>query len=71
MIVVLNQKDDKMSFVIVATQDVAKKDIKIDSLVKEFVKELNWSGGGREDFAQGGGKTVDIKKITAVLKSLL
>jgi len=71
VIVVLNQKDDKMSFVIVATQDVAKKDIKIDSLVKKFVKELNWSGGGREDFAQGGGKTVDIKKITAVLKSLL
>jgi alanyl-tRNA synthetase len=58
MVVVLaTQADGKVSFVAAVTQDIIKeRGVTANDLAKEMAKLLGGSGGGRPDFAQGGGK---------------
>ena len=58
------------------TDDLVKKGMKAGDLAKELAKLLNGSGGGKPDFAQGGGKDPKglvkaLEKIGAIIKEKL
>jgi alanyl-tRNA synthetase len=55
-------KANKAILVMGATQDLPNKNLSADNLIKEVVKVMNGSGGGRADFARGAG---DLDKIEA------
>jgi len=54
----------KVSMVAVSNVD----DVKAGDLIKEFAPVVGGKGGGKPDFAQGGGK--DVKKIDELLKKV-
>lgn len=74
---ILAQSDDeKASFMVSLTDDLVKKGMKAGDLAKELAKLLNGSGGGKPDFAQGGGKDPKglvkaLEKIGAIIKEKL
>lgn len=62
--------ENKVSFVCSCSADM--KNFNAAAFVKEVAKYFNGSGGGRPDFAQGGGVlTADKKEIPAKIKELL
>jgi len=72
-IVLAMVKEGKSSFVISLTEDIVKKNLKAGDLAKELAGLLNGSGGGRPNFACGGGRdTKGLKealvKISAIIK---
>jgi alanyl-tRNA synthetase len=76
VIILATESYGKASFIAVATEDVVKKNIKAADLARELAKLLNGSGGGRPDFAQGGGKDATglgpaLEKIRDVIKEKL
>ncbi len=60
--------EDKISFVVVVTDDLVKKGIKAGEIVKEVAKLTGGSGGGKPHLAQAGGK--DINKLDFALSSI-
>ncbi len=56
---------DKVSAVIAASDDLVKKGFHSGQLVKEVAASLDGNGGGRPDFAVGGGK--NIQRLEAAL----
>ena len=63
----------KVSFVFAITDDVKAKGVDAGKLAKAAAVELQGSGGGRADFAQGGGEGRDrldalVKKLPEFLK---
>ena len=55
-VVVLGTKDeDKAALLVAVTKDLAKK-VHAGQIVREATKAMEGSGGGRPDFAQGGGR---------------
>ena len=73
VIILATKADDKASFITVVTEDIVKKNIKAGDLAKELAKLLNGSGGGKPDFAQGGGKDAAglgaaLEKISGIIK---
>jgi alanyl-tRNA synthetase len=76
VIILATKADDRASFIAVVTEDIVKKNIKAGDLAKELAKLLNGSGGGKPDFAQGGGRdTAGLKgaleKISDTIKERL
>ncbi len=76
VIILATKSDDRVSFITVITEDLVKKNIRADDLAKELARLLNGSGGGRPDFAQGGGKDAAglssaLEKIGNVIKEKL
>ncbi len=68
VIVLASFKDDKVNFVVMATDDVVKKGIHAGNIIKETAKIAGGKGGGRPNMAQAGAK--DVTKIdNALLKS--
>lgn len=59
---------EKIAFVIAATSDMRERWVNAGAIAKKIAAELTGSGGGREDFAQGGGLGKD--KLDVVLKNL-
>ena len=59
----------KASFMISLTDDLVGKGVKAGDLAKELAKLLNGSGGGRPEFAQGGGK--DKSKLPEALEKIV
>jgi len=58
-VVLLHTKsDDKVSFVISVKDDLVKRGILAGALAKEIALSINGSGGGKDAFAQGGGKAL-------------
>ncbi|MBN2453557.1 MAG: alanine--tRNA ligase [Candidatus Omnitrophica bacterium] len=56
-VVLLSTKlDDKVSFIIAVTDDLVKRGLSASALAKDAAKSVNGSGGGKDNFAQGGGK---------------
>jgi len=53
-------KEKKVILVMGVTRDLLNKDFNADYLIKEAVKVMNGSGGGRADFAFGAG---DVDKV--------
>jgi len=69
VIILAAKSEDKSSFIIAVTEDLIKKNIKAGELAKELAKLLNGSGGGRNDFAQGGGK--DTAGLVSALEKIV
>jgi len=55
IIVLLSYKDEKVNFVIMVSEEAAKKGIHAGNLMKEFAPIIDGRGGGRDTVAQGGG----------------
>ncbi len=65
--VVFNVSGNKVSFVVKVSKDLTSRFRAVD-LVRRMAKVLGGGGGGREDFAQAGGR--DPKKIEDAMKEL-
>ncbi len=61
------QTDDKTTFVVGATPDVVKKGFHAGKIVKDVAAVVDGNGGGRPDFAVGGGK--NLSKVDEALKA--
>jgi alanyl-tRNA synthetase len=63
---------EKISFVFAVTPDLKPNGLDAGKLAKSAAAELNGSGGGRADFAQGGGEgNARLQALLAKLPSLL
>jgi len=65
---VVEEDREKVSFVVTVTGDLKDKGWNAGKIAKNVAGELGGSGGGRPDFAQGGGQ--DKKKLESVLNKL-
>ncbi|MBO7611939.1 MAG: alanine--tRNA ligase [Elusimicrobia bacterium] len=73
IIVIASKLQDKISFVISVSQDIVKKGYAAGKIAKQFASKIEGSGGGKPDFAQGGGKKTDnlksvIENIGEIIK---
>ena len=73
IIVIASKLQDKISFVISVSQDIVKQGYAAGKIAKQFASKIEGSGGGKPDFAQGGGKKADnlksvIENIGEILK---
>jgi len=68
IIVVSLKEDDKISFVVRVSPDLAAKGTAANSVAKALASRISGSAGGRADFAQGGGK--GHAQLQSVLKDL-
>ncbi|MDR0617557.1 MAG: alanine--tRNA ligase [Endomicrobium sp.] len=69
VLLIVSQYKDKFSFIVSVTPDYVKDGINAGSIAKTFALEVNGSGGGKPDFAQGGLK--DISKLDEVIKNVV
>lgn len=58
----------KIMFVVSVTGDLLSRGLHAGTLAKEVAARLSGSGGGRPEFAQGGGK--DLQRLTEVLQQV-
>lgn len=69
VIVLATGKDNKVNFVVMATDDVVKKGAHAGNMIREIAKVAGGSGGGRPNMAQAGGK--DVSKIDEALSQTI
>ncbi len=62
IIVIASQFNDKISFVVSVSNDLMEKGYNSGKIAKQFASKIEGSGGGKPDFAQGGGKKTDNLK---------
>ena len=65
VVVLSNVADNKVNFVVTATQDVIEKGIHSGNIVREVAKIANGKGGGRPNMAQAG--ATDVSKVDEAL----
>lgn len=75
VVVFANVSDDKINFVAGVTKDLTNK-IKAGDIIKNLAELTDGRGGGRPDFAQGGGKSIEklseaLEKVRNNIKSLI
>jgi alanyl-tRNA synthetase len=76
VVVLASVNDDKVSFVVSVQKALTERGIHAGHLAKSFAGLIEGSGGGRPDFAQGGGKKVAaldqaLAKATTFVKDQL
>jgi alanyl-tRNA synthetase len=59
VILLATAQEGKVAFVVSVQKDAAAKGLHAGKIAKEFAALIQGSGGGRPDFAQGGGKNPD------------
>lgn len=67
VVVLATEADGKISLAAGVTKDLSKQ-VKAGDLVRELTAKLGGKGGGRPDFAQGGG--TDVAALPAALESV-
>ncbi len=67
VVILFNKKEDKVNVVVMVTKDLTNK-IKAKDIARVISKKLQGKGGGKDEFAQGGGK--DIAAIDYVTEHL-
>lgn len=65
VVVLANVADDKVNFVVTATNDVIAKGIHSGNIVREVAKVASGKGGGRPNMAQAG--ATDVNKVDEAL----
>ena len=68
IVVLFNTLEDKVSFTVGVTPDLAGKSFAAGKIAKNLAAMVSGSGGGKPDFAQGG--TKDASKIESALKNI-
>lgn len=73
IIIIASQFNGKLSFVVSVSNDLIEKGYHSGKIAKQFALQIEGSGGGKPDFAQGGGKRTDnlssvFDKIENILK---
>ncbi|MDR0724096.1 MAG: alanine--tRNA ligase, partial [Endomicrobium sp.] len=68
VLLIISKCEDKLSFIVSATSDYVKKGINAGTIAKAFALDINGSGGGKPDFAQGGSK--NISKLDKAVKGV-
>ncbi|MDD2523210.1 MAG: alanine--tRNA ligase [Endomicrobiaceae bacterium] len=68
IVVIASQLQDKISFVVSVSDDLVKSGYHAGKIAKQFAAKIDGSGGGKPDFAQGGGKRSE--QILSVIKSI-
>lgn len=68
LIILATTLEDRVSFTVSVTPDLAGKSIHAGKIAEELGRQLGGKGGGRPELAQGGSK--DSTKLSAVLKSI-
>ena len=68
--------EGKISFVVSVQKTLTERGWNAGQIAKEFATIIQGSGGGRPDFAQGGGKDVDaldkaLAEVEPILKRLI
>lgn len=72
LIVIASQIENKVSFVVSASADIVKAGYHCGKIAKMLAAKIEGSGGGKPDFAQGGGKKTDnLKQVMENIDSLL
>lgn len=69
LVVLASEKDNKVNFIAMATQDVVTKGIHAGNIIKEISKIAGGGGGGKPTMAQAGAK--DPSKIDEALNKVL
>jgi alanyl-tRNA synthetase len=67
VLLLASETDGKISFIVSISSDYVKKGLDAAKIAKAFALDINGSGGGKADFAQGGGK--DLSKLNDALKN--
>ncbi|MBI2118249.1 MAG: alanine--tRNA ligase [Elusimicrobia bacterium] len=72
IVLIANSNNDKISFVVTVSEDCAKKGLVAKTIAKEFAKQINGNAGGKETFAEGGGKaSLQFAKILEELPEII
>ena len=76
VVLLLSDKDGKVSMMTMATEDAIGKGAHAGNLIKAIAKEVGGGGGGRPNMAQAGGKKpagipAAIEKAREVLREML
>jgi alanyl-tRNA synthetase len=76
VIILCARTDDKVSFVVAISEDLIRKGASANLLAKELAGSIDGSGGGKDNFAQGGGKApakLDnaLEQITVMIRGKL
>jgi len=68
VVVVISSDEEKVNIVVELTNDLVKKNFNAKNILSKIVQQFDGSGGGKDNFAQGGGKHPE--KIKTVLEEL-
>ena len=76
VVLLISEKDGKVSLMTMATEDSIKKGAHAGNLIKAVAKEVGGGGGGRPNMAQAGGKNpagipAALEKAAEVLQGML
>lgn len=64
IVLLASKKNEETAFVVTLTKDCVEKGFRAGEIAKEFAGKIGGKGGGKEFFAQGGGKSVpNLEKI--------
>ncbi len=67
VVVLFDKKKDRVNVIVMVTKDLSNK-MKARDIVGRISHELGGKGGGKEEFAQGGGK--DLEVVNNIIKNI-
>ncbi|MDR1260075.1 MAG: alanine--tRNA ligase [Endomicrobium sp.] len=68
VLLISSENENKSCFVVYVTSDYIEKGINANKIAKAFAADINGSGGGKFDFAEGGSK--DLSNLSYAVENL-